>query len=165
MRRSSISQEIAHLFGQRHSNLVADQPSAGFLSTFNMRALLPRERRRFSRREDAKGIVGNRAGRPHPNEARHARRRARRRAERLLNLKCAMQEPAGSKLLKRFARAAGFATWVEDGKVEYVRKPTAFEAAQWYASLEESPVLVGHQGYHPPQGRRARQPEALLVRG
>lgn len=127
------------------------------MNFFNLRSLLPRERRRTSPREVAKGVTGELAGRPRrePEQRKRAQRRAHRRALTKAAVIGLMENPTGSKLLRRIAKNSGFVVVDSDGKRDFVRKPTVRECEDWYDRRESPAFKVGHQGYHPPQSRRA----------
>lgn len=81
------------------------------------------------------------------SDPKQAQRRRWRREEQLHVAKCAIENPSGSKLLRRFARAAGFAvSKKEDGK-EVVRQPSYKECRDWHAGLLEAQERQGHQGF------------------
>lgn len=54
------------------------------------------------------------------------------------------ENPPGSKLLRRVAKASGLAVDNEDGTS---RRPTAAECREWYDNRIEAPQKQGHQGY------------------
>lgn len=113
---------------------------------FDIRSLMPRERRRISHREVAKGVMGQLRG--HSITQAEAQKRAQRRCHKRAMTKAVIdgltENPAGSKLLRRFAKSAGFVVMDSDGKRDFVRKPTAIECEKWYAGREdEAPFLIG----------------------
>lgn len=113
-----------------------------FSNFIGFRALLPRERRRISQREDYKGVTGDAAGIPRTQgiEARRRRRREFRKFMRLLNEHYMRQNPTGSKRVRRYAKVAGYVMDNGDGTG---REPAAHEAFAWYGMLEERRILVG----------------------
>lgn len=111
------------------------------MNVFDLRALLPRERRRMSQRETAKGVVGQVAGKPRTEaeQCKRAQRRVHRREMTKAIVLGLTENPAGSKRARRYAKASGY-IMMEDNKL---RQPTAAEARDWYSRREEAPLLEG----------------------
>lgn len=109
---------------------------------FDLRSLLPRERRRRSHRETAKGVTGGEAGRPlsESRAKKYARRRCERRAMTNAIVIGLSENPAGSKRMRRYAKVAGYVVEDEGGTL---RKPTAVECFGWYRALEIKPRKTG----------------------
>lgn len=115
------------------------------MSIFDVRKLLPRARRRLSPREKFKGVAGCVRGQPITQAAsqKKTQRRANRRAMTKAIVDGLRENPAGSKLLRSFAKTAGFLVQESDGKKDWLRKPTYVECRKWYGALDEAPFLVG----------------------
>lgn len=132
----------------------------GFANFFDVRSLVPRARRRISPRETAKGVVPS----AHLTQA-EAQKRAQRRANRRALAKAAVdglrENPTGTKLLRSFAKAAGYVVMDSDGKKDFVRAPTAPELRRWNAGRDEAKERQGHQGFKIPR----RSDSAVRVMG
>lgn len=122
------------------------------MNVFDLRSMLPRERRRISHRETYKGVTGDVAGKPRTEavERKRAERRARRTAMTNAIVAGLRENPAGAKRMRRYAKVAGYLVQDHDerGK-EFLRRPTAFEAEAWYHRREEAPHKFGHQRSDP----------------
>lgn len=115
------------------------------MSIFDIRSLFPRARRRLSQREVAKGVVCDIVGKPRTEaeQNKRAQRRVHRRAMTKAVYDGLMENPAGSKQLRRYAKVSGFVVQESDGKRDWLRKPTAVECEAWYRNRKERRVLVG----------------------
>jgi hypothetical protein len=117
-----------------------------FKSTFDLRALLPRERRRHSPREEYKGVIGQLAGKP--RSCAEDRKRAQRRVNRRALIKATVlgltENPAGAKRIMGYAKVAGYVVQDHDAKGKaFLRRPTYWEALAWYNNREEAPFPMG----------------------
>lgn len=112
------------------------------MNFFDLRKLFPQRRQR-SVREVYKGETACRRGvsLTQAESQKRAQRRVHRHAMTQATVDGLRENPAGSKLLRRFAKNAGFLV-DEDGKP---RKPTYYECKRWMAEREEARVRQGHQ--------------------
>lgn len=106
----------------------------------DVRKLLPRERRRVSQREVAKGVVPI-AKLTQAEAQKRAQRRVHRRAMTKAVVDGLRDNPAGSKVLRQFAKAAGYL--VQDG--DKLRRPTFSECLLWNTRRDEAANRQGHR--------------------